>query len=230
MLRPILCIAIAAVVLYAWGFLVWAVIPYPAVVWKKPVNEQAARKALKEQFPERGTYVVPAFDHDQAAKETLFKEGPVAMVHMTHPAGRPLADPAIMGGGFVLNLVGLVLIAIILRRVGDPRTAQGEGDSPLLLRDHPASPDPLARVPHAPPAAQKGTVPGGSAYWERVGFVALVGLTAAVLIDGGDAVWWQIPWPWKLYQAFYDFSFWLIAGLILARFIGAPKATRESRT
>jgi hypothetical protein len=191
MKRSILGIAIAAVVLYAWGFLIWAVVPYPHAVWKKPVDEEGARKALKELFPERGTYVVPTAEHDQAAKETLFKEGPVAMIHMTHPAGRPLADPAIMIGGFALNLVGLVLIAIILRRLA-------------------------AAMP---------------AYFERVGFVALVGLTAAVLIDGGDAVWWQIPWPWKLYQAFYDFSFWLIAGLILAGFVGArgrEKAGREA--
>ncbi len=131
---------------------------------------------------------MPAFDHDQAAKETLFEEGPVAMVHMMHPAGRRLIDPSIMAAGFVLNLVVIVLIAIILRRVA-------------------------AALP---------------AYWQRVGFVALIGLTATVLIDGGDAVFWQIPWEWKLYQAFYDFSFWLIAGLILAGFIGAPKAHRNA--
>lgn len=184
MTRTVLGIVVAAVVLYAWGFLVWGVVPYPAVVWKKPVDEEAARKALREQFPERGTYVVPGAGHDEAVKEALFKQGPVAMVHMTHPAGRPLADPSIMIGGFVLNLVALVLIALILRRVG-------------------------------------AAMPG---YGERVGFVALIGLTAALLIDGGDAVWWQIPWEWKLYQAGYDFSFWLIAGLILAKFVGPKTA------
>jgi hypothetical protein len=52
--RTLLGIVLAAVVLYAWGFLVWGVVPYPAVVWKKPVDEEVARKALREQFPERG--------------------------------------------------------------------------------------------------------------------------------------------------------------------------------
>lgn len=184
MKRSILGIVIAAVVLYLWGFVVWAAIPYPPVVWKKPVDETAARTALKEQFPERGTYVVPAFDHDDAAKEALFKAGPVAMIQMTHPAGRPLLDPTIMAGGFVLNVIGLVLIALVLHQVA-------------------------------------GALPG---YADRVKLVALIGLTAAVLIDGGEAVWWQIPWPWKLYQAFYDFSFWLIAGVILAKFVGGRAA------
>jgi hypothetical protein len=142
-----------------------------------------ARRVLKEQFPENGTYFVPSFGEEEAVKEE-FKQGPVVMVHMLAVGGRPLADPSIMIGGFMLNVVALVLIALILQRVA-------------------------------------AALPG---YGERVGFVALIGLTAALLIDGGDIAWWQIPWQWKLYQAGYDFSFWLIAGLILARFVEAKRA------
>jgi hypothetical protein len=176
MKRLVLGIVVAAVVLYLWGFLVWGLGPYRTAIWKKPADEAAARKVLKEQFPENGTYYVPSFGQEQAVVEE-FKQGPVAMVHM-------LADPSIMIGGFVLNLVALVLIALILQRVAS-------------------------------------AMPG---YGQRVGFVALIGLTAALLCDGGDAVWWQIPWSWKLYQAGYDFSFWLIAGLILPRFVEAKRA------
>ena len=77
--RAVLAIVVAAVVLYVWGFLVWGVVPYPAVIWKQPVDEEAARKALREQFPEPGTYVVPRAGHDEATKEAPFKQGPVAM-------------------------------------------------------------------------------------------------------------------------------------------------------
>ena len=56
-------------------------------------------------------------------------------------------------------------------------------------------------------------------YFDRVKFSALAGLTAAVLIDCGDAVWWQIDWPWMLYTGFYHFSAWTLTGLILAKFI-----------
>lgn len=57
------------------------------------------------------------------------------------------------------------------------------------------------------------------AYGDRVKLIALTGLAATVLIDFGGAVWWQIDWPWKLCQAFYDFSAWLVVGLILAHFV-----------
>lgn len=57
-------------------------------------------------------------------------------------------------------------------------------------------------------------------YGARVKFSLLSGLIAAVLIDCGDSVWWQIDWPWMLYNAFYHFTAWLLTGLILAKFIG----------
>jgi hypothetical protein len=56
-------------------------------------------------------------------------------------------------------------------------------------------------------------------YQRRVVFVALVGLTATVFFDGGDTAWWQIPWPWKLYQSVYAVTFWILAGLILGWFV-----------
>lgn len=58
-------------------------------------------------------------------------------------------------------------------------------------------------------------------YAHRVKFAALAGLTAAMLIDCGDIVWWQIDWSWKLYNAFYHFSAWLIVGLVLAKFMAS---------
>ena len=65
---------------------------------------------------------------------------------------------------------------------------------------------------------QKAT-PALPSYGDRVKFTALVGLAAAVLIDFGDVVWWYIPWEWKIHQAVYDATTWIIAGLVLAKFI-----------
>jgi hypothetical protein len=53
----------------------------------------------------------------------------------------------------------------------------------------------------------------------RVGFVALIGMTATIFFDGGDIAWWQITWSWKLYQAAYAIGFWVLAGVILGWFI-----------
>ena len=71
----------------------------------------------------------------------------------------------------------------------------------------------------------KRALPALGSYAERVGFVALVGVTAVVMIDFGDAVWWKIPWGWKIYQIFYDLVAWVIAGLVLAKFVRPEAAT-----
>jgi hypothetical protein len=54
-------------------------------------------------------------------------------------------------------------------------------------------------------------------YGSRLVFVALLGVTASVMIDGGDVVWWQTPILWKLAQGVYNVGAWIMAGLVLAR-------------
>lgn len=181
MKRTILGICLAQVIIYLWGFLVWGLGPYRTLIWKQPVDDAAAGAALREQFPSNGMYAVPSFNQDEATVAEMFAKGPVAFVHMVAVNGRPLMDPSILAGGFVLNLAVIVLIVLLLTR--------------------------------AAPA-----LPG---YVDRVRFVALAGLSAILLIDGGDVVWWQLAWNWKLYMAGYHFSFWLISGLILAKFVTA---------
>jgi hypothetical protein len=56
-------------------------------------------------------------------------------------------------------------------------------------------------------------------YLDRVRFIALTGFVAAFFIDGGEIAWWMMPVDWKTYQAVYNFLFWMIAGLILAKFV-----------
>ena len=50
----------------------------------------------------------------------------------------------------------------------------------------------------------------------------MVRLATDGFIDGGAIVWWQMPADWQRYRAGYDFLFWVIAGLILAKFIDEP--------
>jgi hypothetical protein len=183
MARTVIGVLIAAVVIYAWGFVYWGMGPYREVIWKQTKSGEAAGKALSMHFTERGTYFVPnAADPDTL--EARYTKGPVAFVHMLAPEGRPMVDTMIMGTGFVLNLVVIVLVAVLLHNV----------------------------TPFIP------------TYLGRVGLVTLAGITASVLIDGGDVVWWQIPWEWKVYQATYNISVWIIAALILAAFIRTSSA------
>jgi hypothetical protein len=74
-------------------------------------------------------------------------------------------------------------------------------------------------------AVLRMTLPACPTYAGRVKFAALIGLVVAVQVDGGDMAWWQLDPTWKLYQALYTFSVWLIPGLIMARFVDRPSAT-----
>lgn len=184
MKRTVIGVAIACVVLYVWGFLYWGFGPYKTHIWKHTRDDAAAGAALRDHFPENGTYLVPGFANDDATMEALSQKGPVALVHMIAVGGASSFDPMMLVKGFVLNLIVIVLIALLLRQVATSLPT----------------------------------------YLDRVKFVTLAGLTAAVLIDGGDIAWWHISWEWKLYQAFYSVSFWVIAGLILAWFVSSKPA------
>jgi hypothetical protein len=188
MKRMIIGVAIAAVVLYVWGFLWWGLGPYPWRIWQQPVDEAAARSALKEQFPENGPYFIPAYTEDTEAAEQAYAAGPVAFVHMLHVEGRSIMDAGIMVRGFLNNVVAIVLIALVLRKAA------------------PALPS----------------------WGRRARFVALVGLAATVLTEIGDAVWWEIDWNWKIYQAAYFMGFWMIAGIILAVFVKSEPLTNAA--
>lgn len=125
---------------------------YKTMIWKHTRDDAAAGAALREYFPENGTYLVPGFANDDATMETLSKKGPVALVNMIAVEGAAPFDPMMLVKGFFLNLVVIILIALLLRRV-------------------------VACLP---------------SYMNRVMFVALAGLTATVLIEGGDIAWWHI--------------------------------------
>jgi hypothetical protein len=190
MARLIPGVIVAAIVLYLFGFVYWGMGPYGTLIWKHAADDEAAGAALVAHFPENGTYFVPGADQDQETVKGRFEKGPVAFVHMLAVEGRPQVDASIMIGGFVLNLLAIVLIAALL----------------------------------------KIAAPALPTYAARVGFVALAGATAALFIEGNEAVWWQITWQWKLYQAVYDVAFWIIAGMILAAFIGPERTASAPQT
>jgi hypothetical protein len=174
--------------MYVWGFLFWGVSTLGYIAWKGAPNDESAQKALFEQFPESGTYYVPAMSHDPKTLEGLFAKGPVAFVHLIRE-GRPLADASIMGSGFVLYLAVAILMAVILQRSG----------------------------------------PRPSTYGARLIHLLLIGIFAALLIDVGDAVWWKIPWGWKLTQGGYNIAAIAVGGSVLAHFIRPEPAGEGDR-
>lgn len=59
-------------------------------------------------------------------------------------------------------------------------------------------------------------------YSDRVVFILLVGFIVAFWGRLSDAIWWSAPVPAQVWNAVYDLSAWLIAGLVLAGFV-APR-------
>lgn len=110
-------IVITTLVLYIWGFIYWGISPIPYESLKQTPSDTAAQVALREHFPESGTYLVPGTDHPDDELAQLFEAGPIATVHIVAEGG-PVMDPAIMIGGFVLNLVFVALLAGFFRMAG----------------------------------------------------------------------------------------------------------------
>jgi hypothetical protein len=185
--RALVGVLLATLAMYFFGFLFWGATTLPYRTWKIAPDDEAAQRALLTHFPESGTYHVPApTAHDEKRRRELFERGPVGFVHIDRD-GRPMEDPAILIGGFVLNLVVVALLALILWRV----------------------------------------LPALPTYRSRVGFLALLGLTAAIMIDGGSAIWWGLAWQWKVVQGLYDVGAWIVAGLVLAKFIRPATPAEE---
>lgn len=116
----ILGILVAAVAMFVWGMIYWAANPLPYGTWKKTTGDEAAGQALKQHFPENGTYYVPGLYNDDATAERLHNAGPVAFVHMLARDGRPRMEPMIMVKGFLLYVVVAALLLLVLRAAGPP--------------------------------------------------------------------------------------------------------------
>jgi hypothetical protein len=115
MRRIAIGIALATLVAYLWGFVYRGVDPLPYTAWRQAADESAAQTALRADFPERGTYFVPGREHPMEEMTTLYRAGPVAMVHMLDPDGREPFDVGIMIPGFALVLASAALLAALLR-------------------------------------------------------------------------------------------------------------------
>ncbi len=61
-------------------------------------------------------------------------------------------------------------------------------------------------------------------YGSRVGFVFFAGLVMALFVNLGAVIWWRMPLAFQLADGLYNVVAWLLAGLVLARFM--PEQTR----
>lgn len=62
-----------------------------------------------------------------------------------------------------------------------------------------------------------------SSYGDRAGLVLLLGLAGSFFSNLGKPIWWHQPWNYHLTYFTYDFTSWLLAALILAKFVREPR-------
>ena len=61
--------------------------------------------------------------------------------------------------------------------------------------------------------------PATSSYGARVKLVLVAGLAGAIYSNLGKPIWWHQSWEYHLLGFVYDFTSWVLAGLVLARFV-----------
>ena len=111
--RAILGIVLAAVAVFFWGFLFWGLNPLPYASWKQSTGDEAAQAALREHFPEDGTYFIPSPSHPDV--ERLHLKGPVAFLNIK--SGGPMMDSGSMIGGLLQNVVVAIALLALLKLV-----------------------------------------------------------------------------------------------------------------
>ena len=167
---------IAAVALFFWGFLFWAVSPFPYRVMKPVPDVPALQQALMAALPETGVYLFP--HPSQGTEEETQKKLAAGGF------GRAIfvREGATMGGGtFGLGFLHYLATTLLLA---------------LLLR-----------------------ASGGASYGARLGIVTLAGLAGALYADFTKPIWMFEPVGAHALDFVYELSSFVIAGLVLAKFV-----------
>ena len=110
--RLIIGAVAAAAAMFVIGFIFFAT-PLAALGNASLDNGRAAaiQQTLASNLPKTGTYFVPGADTPE--KTVMYGQGPIATIHY-NSAGYPVADPAVLLGGFVFDLVVALLLALAL--------------------------------------------------------------------------------------------------------------------
>jgi len=127
MKRLLIGATLAAVAMFFWGFLYWALFPLP---WKLigPVpDELAMGQALDELLPASGAYVLPhpvASGEEESLRRT--QAGPIATI-LYRKAGRSPTDPTIFLGGFLHGWIAALGMGLLLRCIRPGSYARAVG-------------------------------------------------------------------------------------------------------
>ena len=117
MRRMLLGTVVGGVVLFAWGVLFWAVLPFTSMATQLAPNEAAVAQALKDNLVASGVYYIPMEGAQEmsAAWVEKYKAGPIAQIFFRREGGDP-NDPMYYVRGFGYLLLLALLMAVVLKQ------------------------------------------------------------------------------------------------------------------
>ena len=107
MKRTVLLSVVAGIVLFVWGFISWAVLPWHNMIANKFTNEAAISQALKDNSPQRGVYYLPYSEEDHGPNQVG------AFVNVL-PQGTEMNMGRQMAVGLVTQILSALLVLGLL--------------------------------------------------------------------------------------------------------------------
>ena len=102
----------AGVVLFVWGFISWALLPWHNMVANKFTNEALVAQALKENAPRQGVYYLPFSEKDHGPNQV----GAFANVL---PQGTAMNMGKQMAAAIITQIIGAFLVLLLLMQTGN---------------------------------------------------------------------------------------------------------------
>ena len=107
MKKNLLLSVVAGIVLFVWGFISWAVLPWHNMVANKFTNEASVAQVLKENSPQQGVYYLPFSEKDHGPNQVG------AFVNVL-PQGTDMNMGKQMATSVITHIIGAFLILTLL--------------------------------------------------------------------------------------------------------------------
>ena len=107
MKQNLLLSVLAGMVLFVWGFISWAVLPWHNMVSNKFTNETAVSQVLKENSPQQGVYFLPFSEKDHGPNQVG------AFVNVL-PQGTDMNIGKHMATAVITQILGAFLVLMLL--------------------------------------------------------------------------------------------------------------------
>ncbi len=109
--------ALAALVMFGWGFLYWGVLPFSAGALNQVPDQAGLQAVLKEALPASGVYLLPyADDPENADYQALHTAGPIATIFIRKDGSEPMA-PSTFVMGYLHGLIVMFIMGLMLKLV-----------------------------------------------------------------------------------------------------------------